>query len=32
MADSCLADYESIVFGMPWTVLRLEAKILYRKE
>jgi hypothetical protein len=30
MADSCLADYEGIVFGVPWTVL--EARILYRKE
>jgi len=30
MADSCLADYESIVFGAAWTVL--DAKMLYRKE
>jgi hypothetical protein len=30
MADSCLADYDSIVFGAPWTVL--EPKILYRKR
>jgi len=30
MANLYLADYESIVFSAPWTIL--EAKILYYKR